>query len=211
MFRSRCDPQLLTESCHPYNSFMRAALRTKLIRLETLVKTRPNQSLLAQLRADPSQIMVRAGQSPDPWQQQLLTTDAARMLLLASRQAGKSQVAAALALGTALLKPRSPVLLLSPTLRQSGELFRKVLDLFNAIGRPLAVVAESALRLELSNGSRILSLPGTEATVRCFSGVAMLIIDEAARVADSLYYSVRPMLPVSQGRLVALSTPFAKG
>jgi hypothetical protein len=37
-----------------------------------------------------------------------------------------------------------------------------------------------------------------------------LIIDEAARVADELYYSVRPMLAVSQGRLLALSTPFGK-
>jgi hypothetical protein len=37
-----------------------------------------------------------------------------------------------------------------------------------------------------------------------------LVIDEAARVADSLYYAVRPMLAVSRGRLVALSTPFGK-
>src|SRR4029434_3443645 len=70
--------------------------------------------------------------------------------------------------------------------------------------------AESALRLELANGSRIISLPGDEGTIRGFSGVAMLIIDEAALVADSLYYSVRPMLAVSRGRLVALSTPFGK-
>jgi hypothetical protein len=113
-------------------------------------------------------------------------------------------------LQAALLQPHSPVLVLSPSLRQSGELFRKVLDLFNALGRPVAVTAESALRLELANGSRIVSLPGDEATVRGFSGVALLLIDEAARVADALYYAVRPMLAVSQGRLVALSTPFGK-
>jgi hypothetical protein len=95
-------------------------------------------------------------------------------------------------------------------MRQSGELFRKILDHFNAMGRPMPVTAESALRLELANGSRIISLPGDEGTIRGFSGVAMLIIDEAARVADSLYYSVRPMLAVSRGRLVALSTPFGK-
>lgn len=67
---------------------------------------------------------------------------------------------------------------------------------------------ESALRLELQNGSRIISLPGKEQTVRGFSGVRLLAIDEAARVPDELYYSVRPMLAVSKGRLVALSTPF---
>jgi hypothetical protein len=132
------------------------------------------------------------------------------MLLLASRQAGKSSVAAALALQTALLRPRSPVLLLSPSLRQSGELYRKVVDLFGALGRPMGVSAESALRLELANGSRVVSLPGDEKNIRGFSGVALLIIDEAARVEDALYCSVRPMLAVSQGRLAALSTPFGK-
>jgi hypothetical protein len=71
-------------------------------------------------------------------------------------------------------------------------------------------VAESALRLELANGSRIASLPADEATIRGFSGVGLLIIDEAARVNDALYCAVRPMLAVSQGKLVALSTPFGK-
>jgi hypothetical protein len=66
------------------------------------------------------------------------------------------------------------------------------------------------LRVEFGNGSRVLALPGKEGTVRCFSDVALLVVDEAARVADSLYYSVRPMLAVSRGRLVALSTPFGK-
>jgi hypothetical protein len=67
---------------------------------------------------------------------------------------------------------------------------------------------ESALRLELANGSRIVSLPGKETTVRGYSGVQLLAVDEAARVPDELYFSVRPMLAVSGGRLVALSTPF---
>jgi hypothetical protein len=147
---------------------------------------------------------------PDPWQQQLLGSPKTRLLLLCSRQVGKSTVAAALALRTALLQPQAPVLLLSPSLRQSGELYRKVVDLFSRLGRPMGVVAESAQRLELANGARIVSLPGDEKTIRGFSGVAMLIIDEAARVDDALYSAVRPMLATSQGRLVALSTPFGK-
>src|SRR5262249_31837391 len=55
---------------------------------------------------------------------------------------------------------------------------------------------------------RIVALPGKEETVRSFSGVRLLVIDEAARVPDALYLSVRPMLAVSAGRLVALSTPY---
>src|SRR5262245_9692060 len=85
------------------------------------------------LARDPAQVMLRAGVQPDPWQQEVLASDADQMLLLASRQSGKSEVAAALAMRTALLVPRSPVLLLSPSLRQSGELFRKVINLFNAL------------------------------------------------------------------------------
>ena len=41
---------------------------------------------------------------------------------------------------------RSPFLVLSPSMRQSGELFRKILDHFNAIGRPMSVVGEIRLR-----------------------------------------------------------------
>jgi hypothetical protein len=148
--------------------------------------------------------------TPDPWQEQVLVSDSDQMLLLCGRQMGKSSVSAALALSTALLKDASPVLLLSPSDRQSGELFRKVVELYDAGGRPVAAVARTARRLEFVNGSRIMSLPGTERTVRCFSGVSLLVIDEAARVDDALYCAVRPMLAVSHGRLVALSTPYGK-
>jgi hypothetical protein len=50
----------------------------------------------------------------------------------------------------------------------------------------------------------------SEETVRGYSGVSLLIIDEAARVPDDLYRAVRPMLATSNGRLVCLSTPFGK-
>jgi hypothetical protein len=186
-------------------------LLRRLGRLEaTVARQNRDPGPLEQLRANPLCLLTHAGMTPDPWQAGVLQSSACRLLLLASRQAGKSSVAAALSLHTALVRPRSPVLLLSPSTRQSGELFRKVMDLFNALGRPLDVVAESALRVEFANGSRVLSLPGTEGTVRGFSEVALLVIDEAARVADPLYYSVRPMLAVSRGRMVALSTPFGK-
>jgi hypothetical protein len=103
------------------------------------------------------------------------------------------------------------VLLLSPTQRQSGELFRdKVKRLYSGLGRPVGTTQESALTMELTNGSRIIALPGDEETIRGYSGVTTLIVDEAARVLDALYYSVRPMLAVSKGRLVCLSTPFGK-
>jgi hypothetical protein len=194
---------------------MTTALAAKVARLLVLARDRRRAAgpapLLDRLRADPCRLMTMAGMTPDPWQTDLLRCSAKRMLLLCSRQAGKSQVSAALALQEALLRPRSLVLLLSRSLRQSGELYRdKVMTLFNGLGRPVPAVQESALTMQLQNGSRVVSLPGDEATIRGYSGVRLLVIDEAARVPDDLYRAVRPMLAVSGGRLIAMSSPFGK-
>jgi hypothetical protein len=156
---------------------------------------------------DSVRLAEQAGVSPDPWQCDVLRSVAPRVLLLCSRQAGKSTITSILAVHTALYEPGALVLLLSPTLRQSGELFKKCTAVYGTIGRPVPPESETALQLTLENGSRIVSLPGKEGTIRGFSGVRLLAIDEAAWVPDDLYLAVRPMLAVSQGRLVALSTP----
>jgi hypothetical protein len=139
-----------------------------------------------------------------------LRSNAPRVLLNCSRQSGKSTTTAALALHRAMFWAGSLVLLLSPSLRQSSELFKKVTQFYHTTGDVVPAVSESALRMELVNRSRIVSLPGKETTIRGYSGVDLLVIDEAARVVDDLYYSVRPMLAVSGGRLVTMSTPFGK-
>jgi hypothetical protein len=102
------------------------------------------------------------------------------------------------------------VLLLSPSQRQSGELFKKMTGQYAALGCPVPARSETATELRLANDSRIISLPGTEQTIRGYSGVKLLVIDEASRVPDALYFSVRPMLAASRGRLVVLSTPFGR-
>jgi hypothetical protein len=117
---------------------------------------------------------------------------------------------AIVALHRALYHPGSLILCLAPALRQSQELFSKMSGFYRDLGRPVSAVAERKLSLELENGSRIVTLPGSEKTVRGFSGAALLVVDEAARVDDSLYYAVRPMLAVSGGSLMMLSTPFGK-
>jgi hypothetical protein len=159
---------------------------------------------------DPTHILRALGRAPDPWQRELLHCRDRQILLCASRQSGKSTVVSVLALHAALFAPGGLVLILSPSQRQSAETFRKVLDAYRALNRPLPAVHESQFRLELDNHSRVLCLPGREETVRSFGGVSLLILDEAARIRDDLYRSVRPMLAVSGGRLVALSTPFGQ-
>ncbi|MBT9156732.1 MAG: hypothetical protein DDT37_01720 [Firmicutes bacterium] len=149
---------------------------------------------------------------PDTWQEEALRWSGKRLLLNCCRQSGKSTTAAILALHTALFRPASLVLLVSPSLRQSSELFRKVQDMLKALPACVlpALVEDNRLSLVMPNRSRIVSLPGTEGTIRGFSGAALIIEDEAARVPDELYKAVRPMLAVSGGRLILMSTPFGK-
>ncbi len=161
------------------------------------------------MRLDPSVMAQQAGITLDPWQERMVQSQAQRQLLNCSRQSGKSTVTGVLAVHTAFYEPKSPVLLLSKAQRQSQELFRKCLDVYHGLGGSVdEAKAESALQLELDNGSRIISLPGKEETIRSFSGVKLLIIDEASRVPDALYMAVLPMLAVSGGRTILLSTPF---
>jgi hypothetical protein len=159
---------------------------------------------------DPVVFAKRAGIIADPWQADVLRSGANRMLLNCSRQSGKSTTTALLGLHTAIYTPASLVLILSPSLRQSAEFFRTLANLYTAIGATVPSKAESALRLELENGSRVISLPATEATIRGYAAVDLLLIDEAARVPDPLYSAVRPMLATSAGRMVCLSTPWGK-
>jgi hypothetical protein len=159
---------------------------------------------------DPITLAAYAGFTLDDWQRNLLLSEAHQLIILASRQSGKSTVSSIRALHRALYSPESLVLLLAPSYRQSRELFRKVKDALAALPFPAPVASESALELEFSNGSRIVALPGKESTIRGFSGVSLLIVDEASRVPDELYQAVRPMLAVSGGDIVLLSTPFGK-
>jgi hypothetical protein len=150
------------------------------------------------------------GFRPDRSQAQVLRWTKQRLLLNCTRQWGKSTTAAILALHRALFYPNSLILLVSPSLRQSMELFRKVAEFLNKLAIKPAKLEDNQFSLHLGNGSRIVALPGKEATVRGFSGVTLIIEDEASRVDDLLYRTMRPMLAVSGGRLILMSTPFGK-
>lgn len=160
---------------------------------------------------DPSLIARDAGIVPDPWQEKLLRERPRRALLLCARQSGKSTVTALTALDTAIYEAPALVLLVSPSQRQSAELFRTVMHFLSRLPGAPTLTAESVLKAELSNGSRILALPGTEKTIRGIAGADLVVIDEAARVEDELLAAVRPMMATkAKGRLIALTTPAGK-
>lgn len=160
-------------------------------------------------RPPSTHLMRKLGLEPDPWQQAVLDTERTRLLLNCCRQSGKSTTVALLALSEALFIADSRVLLLSRSQRQSTELFRIILDFHRRLDFPIKE-RRNIHELCLTNNSRIVSLPCREDTIRGYAHITLLIIDEAARVPDDLYRAVRPMLAVSNGRLLCLSTPYGK-
>lgn len=148
---------------------------------------------------DPHAFAHSLGFKPDGWQRQVLTCSSKRLLLNCHRQSGKSTTSALLAIHTAVYHPKSLILLVSPSQRQSSELFRKVKEWLGRIPNHPTLPVDNGLSCEMDNGSRIISLPSNEATIRGFSGAALIIEDEASRVPDDLYRSIRPMLAISGG------------
>jgi hypothetical protein len=174
----------------------------------------PASSSLAGLRAQLRQALDPAafanetlGFAADPWQERVLRSDRRQMLLNCSRQSGKSSVSAVAALHAAEFMPGSLTLMISPTQRQSTELLAKAAGFLRKL--PNAKLDnESTIAIKFNSGSRLVSLPGTDADrIRGFSAPALVIVDEAAFVSDQLYYALRPMMAVGQGKLVAMSTP----
>src|SRR5260370_16069404 len=137
--------------------------------------------------AEPVLLAAAAGITCDRWQKRLLRCQAPRVLVNITRQGGKSETAALLALHTALYQPGSLTLIVSRAERQSGELFKKVLRSYRALGRPVPATAETVLQLQLESGSRIIALPGSENTIRSFSGVALPILAGASRMPDETH------------------------
>jgi hypothetical protein len=149
----------------------------------------------------------RLGFCPDPWQARLLRSTARQLALNVCRQGGKSTTVAVLALHTALYVPGSLTLLVSPSQRQSRELFAKVMDFLRSLEPVEQLDEDNRLSATLANRSRIVSLPGDPKTVRGYSGPALVVEDEAGYVDDDMVQALRPMLAVSRGRLILMSTP----
>jgi hypothetical protein len=147
---------------------------------------------------------------PDERQIEVLRSNAKRGILNCTRQWGKSTIAAAMAVRRAYTRAKSEVLVASPTNRQSAELLRKAAEMVKRLGIRPRGDGDNETSLLFPNGSRIVGLPGIEDTVRGFSAVSLLLIDEAARVPDAMYKGLRPTLAASDGDLWLMSTPRGK-
>ena len=157
-----------------------------------------------------SWVRDKLGIAADAKQGLVLDRGARRGILNCSRQWGKSTITAARAVYEAVHFAESLVLVASPCGRQSAEFLRKAAVFVRRLGLRVRGDGDNEISLLFGNGSRIVGLPGREATIRGFSAVALLLVDEAARVPDELYEALRPMLAVSDGAIWLLSTPNGK-
>ena len=164
----------------------------------------------AAIAIDPALMMRVAGMPPDPWQAKILRNRYPRLILNCARQSGKSTVLACHALHEMLYYAPALVLVLGPSERQSKELIRTINSIRQCMGVSVDPERQSMTSMEFLSGSRIVALPSTEKNIRGLAAVKLLVLDEAARIADEIYHAVKPMLQISRGRLALLSTPFGK-
>ena len=149
-----------------------------------------------------------AGLTLDPWQRDVLLSAAPRLLLNATRQSGKSTVAALKAAWTVLQGGLAVVV--SPSLRQSGFLFRKLSR--HLVASNAAFRRETMTEVELVSGGLAVSLPGDRPAMLRYDGPAVLLVDEASRVRDELWATISPMLAAAPAaQQILLSTPAGAG
>lgn len=158
-------------------------------------------------RHDPVQMMRDGGFEPDPHQVRLLESRAQNELVLWPRQQGKSRTIATRVLHCAYFDPGDIVILAGEKQKQAREVFDKACEMHETYFRmgnvpPLDVVGEEAF----IGKSRILALPSTVDSIRGYS-TKLAVIDEAAFTEDGTLKKVTPMLAMTNGRLIAASTP----
>jgi hypothetical protein len=156
-------------------------------------------------------VRTQLGIEPDPKQAWILTGRHERLLINCTRQWGKSTITAAAVLHRLLTEPGKTVIVLCPVLRQSSIFVGIVKSFVRRLGIKVRGDGENQVSVLLPNGSRVVGLPGRSGDrIRGFHDIIMLVIDEAARLADPVYYSAYPMVTQSEADIWALTTPLGK-
>ena len=144
------------------------------------------------------------------WQETFLRAPrGASILALTARQVGKTTTAAWAIAHTMWFKPGSLSVIACPAQRQSAEAVRRVRDGLIKVGAKL--VSDNVYGLELSNGSRVLALPGSDDSIRGLTVDGWIVADEAARLSEPLLAALRPMRARRpEARFAMLSTAWSR-
>lgn len=160
---------------------------------------------------DPVSYIDRIWNSTFEWQKMALDPIPRNIILMCARQSGKSTIVAGRALHTAKHKKNALVLIVASSKDQAKETMEKVSDFISCDPELVEMPGDSTFEKRFINGSRIIVLPGTEKSVRCYSDPDLIIIDEAARVLDPTYKALRPMRTGNpNSTIIILSTPWIK-
>jgi hypothetical protein len=132
-----------------------------------------------------------SGGSLDPWQQAVMRSDEKALLLLTSRQVGKSHVVSLRAAYRAKFLRRR-VGVLSPTQRQSGIVFSRAKGWVLADGKS-RVDRQTMTQIELEGGGAVIAFPGDRPDLSIRGDTLDdLIVDEAAYIKDALIAAATP-------------------
>src|SRR4051812_25448655 len=101
---------------------------------------------------DPVFMAADCGIDCDAWQQRFLRSRSTKLLLNIARQVGKSTVSAVKGLHVAIYDAPALVLAVSPSLRQSTELYEKVSSFRARLKGAPAATQDSATSMTLANG-----------------------------------------------------------
>ena len=150
--------------------------------------------------------LIRPWETLDPWQTAFIgcTTD---ITVVSGRQSGKTTAASILIGDEANNIPDSYILIGAYVIEQAEHLFWKVKEYIlekypdQILGRPTMHF------MELKNGSKIIckAVGDTGAGMRGPT-VTLLVLDEAAFIPDRAWIAIEPVISVSKGRTILLST-----
>lgn len=152
--------------------------------------------------------------SLDEWQKEVLSTSG-NIVLRSGRQVGKSTIISIKAAEFAAHHKNKKILVIACVERQAQLLFEKILAYMVAKYPKLIKKGRdrpTKHKLSLINGSVILCLPTglSGYGIRGYT-IDLLIADEAAFIPENVWTAVTPMMAVSRGNMILLSTPFGKG
>jgi len=150
----------------------------------------------------------------DNWQREVLETSG-NLVLRSGRQVGKSTCISIKVSKFATSTPNKTVLVIASVERQAYLLFEKILAYIHDHHRNLIMRGKNRptkSKILLRNGSTIYCLPTglSGYGIRGYT-VDLLVADEAAFIPEEVWSAVTPMLAVTKGSIILLSTPFGKG
>lgn len=149
----------------------------------------------------------------DEWQQKILDTQG-DICMRSGRQVGKSTIISIKAADYAAQNKNKTILIIASVERQAYLLFEKTLNyMFENYKQMISKGKDRPTKhkITLKNGSEIWSLPAglSGYGIRGYT-VDLLIADEAAFIPEEVWSAVTPMLAVTKGNKILISTPHGK-